>query len=414
MLTTTKTSNIVVSRSSVLFVTALSPSDNNHHHNQNHQNHHPTISHIIYNKGNHHRQQQDQDQDQNQHPFQEHLVSINKSLSLSSLTPSRRQRQRQRQQQEEPPRQEQRQMKPTRTKVRQEGKTEKVNISSSTSTSSTMSSSSLSNDSRNDSHTTVRSYVSLLHVPIRKWMISLTLIISIITSMPVMDGNIIKMMPLDYFHSYTVASAACLPGDLSKECIGVYKVPTIVDENVLPYVSTPEALQRYAPDINYVPPIPVPKNEKQAWEIFQTQRIAADDIKQVVLEGKLEEAGIKVLNLLPKVTSSGKTMLQYVSASSSSGSSSSSGDGVGDTGTTTTMSSINDIRYTQMETQFELVYALWNECDVMIGQALRGELGNTSAVAQIQILSTIRDAIASMDDFISSYTAYAATISPTR
>ena len=39
----------------------------------------------------------------------------------------------------------------------------------------------------------------------------------------------------------------------------------------------------------------------------------------------------------------------------------------------------------RLESQWEMVLALWGESDVMIGQGLRGELG-VSAVAQIQIL----------------------------
>ena len=48
-------------------------------------------------------------------------------------------------------------------------------------------------------------------------------------------------------------NAACLQGDLRKECIGVYKVP--IDDAIKSYISTPEALTKFAPDLKFVDPI---------------------------------------------------------------------------------------------------------------------------------------------------------------
>ncbi len=181
--------------------------------------------------------------------------------------------------------------------------------------------------------------------------------------------------------------AACLPGDLSRECIGVYKVP--IDDRILPYVATPEALKRFAPDLNYVPPIAVPNSVALAWEILETQRLAVDDIQQVVKAGRLEEAGIKVLNLVPKVTQSGRviledSLLKIVNSLSS-----------------TSTSAVAEMTMNRLESQWEMVLGLWGEADVMIGQGLKGDLG-VSAVAQIYILKQIADATAAMDDFMAS------------
>ena len=104
----------------------------------------------------------------------------------------------------------------------------------------------------------------------------------------------------------TVAHAACLSGDLSPSCIGVYKVP--MDDRILPYVNTPEALSKFAPDLNYVPPIQSPDSVSQALEILATQQLAAQDIANVVSAGKLEEAGIKILNLLTTSQSTTPTL----------------------------------------------------------------------------------------------------------
>jgi hypothetical protein len=176
----------------------------------------------------------------------------------------------------------------------------------------------------------------------------------------------------------TASNAACLPGDLSKECIGVYKVP--IDDAILPYVGTPEALSKFAPDINYVPPVSTPKAPKEAWEVFQAQRSAADDIQTVVASGRLEEAGIKVLNLVPKVTASGRVIVTSMDLPKSV---------------------VNDIRMERLQEQLDLALGLWGECDVMIGQGLRGDMG-VSAVAQLQILTSLKEATAALDDFLAS------------
>lgn len=179
------------------------------------------------------------------------------------------------------------------------------------------------------------------------------------------------------------SEAACLPGDLNRDCIGVYKVP--IDDRILPYVSTPEALKRFAPDLNYVPPVAVPNSVALAWEILETQRLAVDDIQQVVQAGRLEEAGIKVLNLVPKVTQSGRVILEdsltKIVASLSP------------------TPVVEEMTMNRLQSQWDMVLGLWGEADVMIGQGLKGDMG-VSAVAQIYILKQITDATAAMDDFM--------------
>jgi hypothetical protein len=188
----------------------------------------------------------------------------------------------------------------------------------------------------------------------------------------------------------SAAHAACLPGDLSKDCIGVYKVP--IDDNSLRYFGTPEALKKFAPDLNFVPPIPPPKNVAQAWEILNAQRLAADDIQQVVSAGRLEEAGIKILNLVPKVTSSGRFIVQTILNENESSS---------ETASSPKLSAIQELQLSKLQEQFSMVLALWGQCDVEMGQGLRGEMG-VSAVAQLQLLESLRDATVAFDDFLAS------------
>jgi hypothetical protein len=184
----------------------------------------------------------------------------------------------------------------------------------------------------------------------------------------------------------TAAEAACLPGDLSVECIGVYKVP--MDDNILPYVGTPEALKQWAPDLKFVPPIQPPSSFKAALEILETQRIAAGDIQQVVLEGRLEEAGMKVLNLMPKITSAGRLIVFTIE------------QGLGPN-----KSVVDEIKLTRIQDQLNMVIGLWGGCDVEIGQGMRGQLG-VSAVAQLQILPSLREATAELDDLLASINTF--------
>jgi hypothetical protein len=201
------------------------------------------------------------------------------------------------------------------------------------------------------------------------------------------------------------ANAACLQGDLRTECIGVYKVP--IDDGIKSYISTPEALQKWAPDLKFVDPIEYasPKSYQEAIDILkQQQYIANNDIKQLLLEGKLELAGKKVLYALPKITISGRYILDELesrirnssaAASASASASASTESSVASTST----SVIDELKIERIENQYNLMNGYWGEIDIEIGQGIRGDLG-VSAVAQITILSTLRDVTSSIDDFL--------------
>jgi hypothetical protein len=175
------------------------------------------------------------------------------------------------------------------------------------------------------------------------------------------------------------SNAACLPGDLAPSCIGVYKVP--IDDNIKEMVSTRESLQKYAPGINYVPPIPSPTSFSSAYEAILTQRLAADDIVNVVSAGRLEEAGIKVLNLIPRLTVSGRVLV--------------------DNDTSETKSTQESIQREKLQNLLETTEVAWKNVDILIGQGIRGDMG-VSAVAQLHILSELREAILSLDEFVAS------------
>jgi len=187
------------------------------------------------------------------------------------------------------------------------------------------------------------------------------------------------------------AGAACLQGDLRPVCIGYYKVP--IDENI-----TPEELQKFAPDLKYVPPIEYPKSFQSAMSVLKTQRADVSKIQQHVMNGNLEEAGILVLALLPQVTSSCQRIMTDLDAMIRN-----KGDGTSSEVTARAMA------IDRAEDQMSYVTGCWGECDVTIGQGMRGELGGFT-VAQLAILSSIRDASGALDDFM----ATASTMCPSK
>jgi hypothetical protein len=189
----------------------------------------------------------------------------------------------------------------------------------------------------------------------------------------------------------SVSNAACLPGDLSPDCIGVYKVP--LDDCLRDMVSTKESLKVFAPDLNYVPPMSAPQSSKAALEMIRAQRLAVDDIVTVVSAGRLEEAGIKVLNLLPRLTLSGRVLVEAAYGADVDNAMSA----IESAGT----ESIQELRLQQAKSLLAAAEVAWNDVDIMIGQGLRGSLG-VSAVAQLLVLAEIRQATAALDDFMAA------------
>lgn len=91
-------------------------------------------------------------------------------------------------------------------------------------------------------------------------------------------------------------------------------------------------------------------------------------VNGMILKGDFTGAGIELLAMAPRVTLTGRTIIQ-------------------------TLQSNNEFSMKAMRVEnahIELMAAL-GSCDIVIGQALNGRLGSTT-MAQIQILEDIRDA----------------------
>ncbi|VEU37614.1 unnamed protein product [Pseudo-nitzschia multistriata] len=211
------------------------------------------------------------------------------------------------------------------------------------------------------------------------------------------------------------ADAACLTGDTRPVCIGIYKVPQ--DAAFSNYISTPEQLKEFAPDLTYVPPTPAPSSYKQALEILEGQRVVAEGIRRNVAAGRLEDAGVGVLGLIPQVTASGRFVVDELSArvyrkqqaaKKLAAAPPPPADGEEpeavreyDENGYKLPTTADELAVDMASNQMDYVAGYFGECDICIGQGIRGELG-VSAVAQLTILASLKDATIALDDFVAT------------
>eukprot|EP00521_Asterionellopsis_glacialis_P013413 CAMPEP_0195308314 /NCGR_PEP_ID=MMETSP0707-20130614/38162_1 /TAXON_ID=33640 /ORGANISM="Asterionellopsis glacialis, Strain CCMP134" /LENGTH=301 /DNA_ID=CAMNT_0040372579 /DNA_START=439 /DNA_END=1347 /DNA_ORIENTATION=- len=181
--------------------------------------------------------------------------------------------------------------------------------------------------------------------------------------------------------------AACLSGDTSEDCIGVYKMP--IDDAVLSYVETPEILKKFAPDVRWVPQVQSPKNYADAYQDLNNMYMKSCDLEKWVLTGNLTKAGVDILEIVPRVTVSGRVIVsQLRQLQPQQGASlievSNSGSLSGEDQQDWSMKS-----YRVDVALYELLILL-GQTDIMLGQGLNGQLGALTA-AQIQILQEVKD-----------------------
>ena len=185
------------------------------------------------------------------------------------------------------------------------------------------------------------------------------------------SGGIAVMAP-------AISHAACLMGDTSEDCIGIYKMP--LDDEVLPYVDTAEKLNKFAPGIRWVPPVEYPKSYRDARTEMLSLRDSASNLKEIVIKGLFVDAGSRLLSLIPRVTVAGRVMIQTLEATK---------------GTNEDLS----MRALRLEAAHTELLGKLGQCDIIVGQALSGQLGSTT-FAQIQILGELQEADVLFDELI--------------
>jgi hypothetical protein len=116
--------------------------------------------------------------------------------------------------------------------------------------------------------------------------------------------------------------------------------------------------------------VTTPKSFDEAVGMLKDQRLAMDDIERLVTAGKLEDAGVQLLRVLPKITVAGRFVVASV-----------------------------QLEAPQISVTLEQAEKLAGSVDVKISQGLRGRMG-VSAVAQLTILSELSETKAVLDRLI--------------
>jgi hypothetical protein len=172
---------------------------------------------------------------------------------------------------------------------------------------------------------------------------------------------------------------------LSKECIGIYKVPVQWDDQT--DSKTIESFKKFAPQLNYdnVQParlIKRPKSNRVARQTLeQQQTILQDTVIDLVTAGRLEEAGICLLGVIPKVTSAGNFIVQESIIDKQNANANANSEEDDSNRSSSSISNIAEIRLVRLQSQYELLLGLLGQSDVSIGQALRGDIPGTITMA---------------------------------
>jgi len=141
--------------------------------------------------------------------------------------------------------------------------------------------------------------------------------------------------------------------------------------------------------IEFVPPSPsFSYTFKDALEIMQTQRLAVDNISNVIKDGNIDEAGFKVMQLNAQTRTAGKIILDTFQENMSTTKNSSSSD-----------SSITLLRFLSLQKKFGILIDLCDECEDTLQVALKGKSGVEAAV-QVKALKVVDDVRSSYDDFL--------------
>eukprot|EP00553_Chaetoceros_curvisetus_P007208 CAMPEP_0204615972 /NCGR_PEP_ID=MMETSP0717-20131115/3323_1 /ASSEMBLY_ACC=CAM_ASM_000666 /TAXON_ID=230516 /ORGANISM="Chaetoceros curvisetus" /LENGTH=182 /DNA_ID=CAMNT_0051629041 /DNA_START=150 /DNA_END=698 /DNA_ORIENTATION=- len=142
-----------------------------------------------------------------------------------------------------------------------------------------------------------------------------------------------------------------------------------------------------------------------AIDILHAQRIACDNIEDVITRGDLNEAGFKLMQVSSQTRMGGKIILdewqmQGIPLQTMNVNTNRNDNALGTSvSNTSTNKSVDTLRLLKAQKKFGALMDTCDECTVQVENALRGKLG-TSAVAQIKLLTVLNDARSAFDDFI--------------
>ena len=165
------------------------------------------------------------------------------------------------------------------------------------------------------------------------------------------------------------ASASCLTGDESPECIGVFKegIPESKSNTI---EQSYGAFRLNQPTIS----LPNPTSLKEAVGMLKDQLLAMEDVEKQISSASFELAGTTMLRVLPRLIIAER----YIA---------------------TVLPSVID--------RADEITVLGLTVDRNLGKAMRGNLGDTAIVAQLELLSNVKVLKASLDGLIARATGTA-------
>lgn len=168
------------------------------------------------------------------------------------------------------------------------------------------------------------------------------------------------------------ANATCITGDESADCIGVYK------ESMPDGGGSTVVTQSYGVFRPQRAPIILtnPQSLNEAVGMLQDQLLAMAEVERLISSGDMENAGITFLRVLPRLILAGK----YIVAAKQ--------------GTVP-----------QIQQMSDEVITLAIAVDNHIGKALHGNLGSTTTIAQLTLLSDAKAVKVSLTNFIERATS---------
>lgn len=134
--------------------------------------------------------------------------------------------------------------------------------------------------------------------------------------------------------------------------------------------------------IEFVPASPSYQGTYQdAMEILSSQRLAVDNISEVISNGNLDEAGFKAMQLSVQIRTAGKIVLDSFQERSSA------------------RNSANLLRFLACQKKFVTLLDLCDEFSVTLVNSMAGKLGVVS-VAQIKLIPVLDEVKNAYDDFL--------------
>ena len=155
---------------------------------------------------------------------------------------------------------------------------------------------------------------------------------------------------------------------------------------------TPDKLKKLAPDIRWSPPVLYPQNPLEAAKELVSLKSKCLDVRDCVIRGEFREAGIILLYVSPRTEVTGTVVVHDMLGKAVKAQQKNRVQVAGIVGEM-------GARAEKAEVAYGTLMAKLGETDIVIGQAMRGQLGAMTP-SQILVLDDVKEAIDYFDEFL--------------